>query len=219
MQRDLAADRTALSRLSQAAQAAWARIIATGNSNLLSDQWVALVEYYGDLTAALGADVFEVTAADLGVRPRLKMAPAVSPPQAAAKLAWALSTVQRLGNMNLALDELVKQPYRETVQGSAHASGIAWARVPTGAKTCAFCRLLASRGAVYQTRSSASRAESGRAYHGDCDCMVVPVRDKRDYPEGYDPDALGAGYLAARREAGGDLKDILAQMRADQGSN
>ena len=56
-----------------------------------------------------------------------------------------------------------------------------WARVPTGAETCEFCIMLASRGFAYQSEDTASHA------HANCDCRVVPSWDK-DNPmlEGYD---------------------------------
>lgn len=57
-----------------------------------------------------------------------------------------------------------------------------YARVPTGAETCEFCLMLASRDFVYTSRGAASHA------HPRCDCRVV-----QGYPgmevEGYDPEA------------------------------
>lgn len=58
-----------------------------------------------------------------------------------------------------------------------------WARVPTGAETCEFCIMLASRGFVYHGEDLASHA------HAHCDCRVVPSWDKaKSEVEGYDPD-------------------------------
>ncbi len=54
------------------------------------------------------------------------------------------------------------------------------ARVPSGSETCQFCIMLASRGAVYKSKETASHA------HANCDCKVVP--DFGDGIEGYDPD-------------------------------
>ena len=53
-----------------------------------------------------------------------------------------------------------------------------FARVPSGAETCSFCIMLASRGAVYGTAEAASHSHPG------CDCRVVP--DWGDGIEGYD---------------------------------
>lgn len=58
-----------------------------------------------------------------------------------------------------------------------------WARVPTGAETCQFCIMLASRGFVYHSEETASHA------HAHCDCRVVPSWDKKNPAvQGYDPD-------------------------------
>jgi len=58
-----------------------------------------------------------------------------------------------------------------------------WARIPTGAETCPFCIMLASRGFVYHSEETASHA------HAHCDCRVVPSWDKSPKAQGYDPDA------------------------------
>ena len=63
-----------------------------------------------------------------------------------------------------------------------------YARVPTGAETCSFCLMLASRGFVYTSREAASHAHAG------CDCRVVQGYDGMEV-EGYDPDALYSDYL------------------------
>lgn len=80
-----------------------------------------------------------------------------------------------------------------------------FARVPTGADTCKFCLMLASRGFVYTSREAASHA------HVNCDCRVVQGYDGMGV-EGYDPEA----YLEMWRKAE-ELKDAkvpLAQRDA-----
>ena len=64
--------------------------------------------------------------------------------------------------------------------------GVKFARVPTGAETCTFCTMLASRGAVYATPRNAGEQNH---YHRGCDCKIVPSFDGDDLVEGYDPDA------------------------------
>ena len=61
-----------------------------------------------------------------------------------------------------------------------------YARVPSGAKTCAFCAMLASRGFVY---ASEDKAGALGQYHKDCDCEIIPSWDRKNPKiEGYDPD-------------------------------
>ena len=59
-----------------------------------------------------------------------------------------------------------------------------FARVPTGAETCPFCVMLASRGFVYHSTRSAGKLDH---YHENCDCRIVPQFGGESY-EGYDPD-------------------------------
>lgn len=185
-------------------------------SRALSNGWEWVLNRYGNMAATLAADFFEVEARGLSLTPRLQMAAPFDGPRASARLSWALSTSDQWGNISVLLDELVKQPYRSTFQNSAHASGGAWARVPTGADTCAWCRMLASRGAVYRSEGTAD----GDRYHGHCDCQPVLVRGSEDYPGGYNPGALFDQYEAARAEAdSGDPKKILSAMRAQSGTH
>lgn len=57
-----------------------------------------------------------------------------------------------------------------------------WARVPTGAETCGFCLMLASRGFSYMSERSAG---GDGHYHANCDCRIVPGFDDTEV-EGYD---------------------------------
>ena len=52
-----------------------------------------------------------------------------------------------------------------------------------GSETCSFCIMLASRGFVYHSESTASHA------HANCDCRITPSWDKSPTAQGYDPDA------------------------------
>ena len=79
---------------------------------------------------------------------------------------------------------------REAVEQATRddSRAVGWARV-TRPKACAFCLMLASRGAVYHSDESASRVTGGArgrtrgtqlkgdAYHDDCRCFAVPVFD------------------------------------------
>lgn len=62
--------------------------------------------------------------------------------------------------------------------------GVRFARVPSGTETCAFCRMLASRGFVYWSRETAGALDH---FHRGCDCRVV-ASDDPEGVEGYDPD-------------------------------
>lgn len=82
------------------------------------------------------------------------------------------------------------------VRESGQSRVVRWARVIRGEYTCGFCIMLASRGAVYRTKKTASvrRKSYGKyrdefntggslmdgldgSFHYHCDCEVVPVFD------------------------------------------
>lgn len=132
------------------------------------------------------------------------------------------------GRLQQALQRLSMQPARATIEDASDndTAGARWARVPQGPDTCAFCLVMASRGAVYLTEDSASEVVGRRGrtrgsrrlgddYHDECDCVAMPFWAGDEYPEGYDPDALYDQYAVARDALGGDLalRPLLAQMR------
>ena len=51
---------------------------------------------------------------------------------------------------------------------------VGWQRITDG-HPCAFCALLASRGAVYFSENTATVTESGAAYHDHCACVSEPL--------------------------------------------
>lgn len=60
-----------------------------------------------------------------------------------------------------------KSSARELVRGSARLNRTGWARRLTGAENCAWCSMLASRGAQYSFKSVSFEA------HPHCDCFAV----------------------------------------------
>ena len=75
--------------------------------------------------------------------------------------------------------------YCVVVNGQRDPRKPKYARVPTGAETCDFCLMLASRGFVYHTESSAAVDHT----HEHCDCRCTPGWDG-DEVEGYDTQAI-----------------------------
>jgi hypothetical protein len=76
---------------------------------------------------------------------------------------------------------------------------VAWARGLTGADNCAFCIMLASRGAVYKSKQTASRSWEGKKYHRRCDCVPIPIYSSKEFyasPEGQQADRAYKFWLA-----------------------
>src|SRR5699024_3331789 len=92
------------------------------------------------------------------------------------------------------------------------SSDLAYARVPTGSDTCAFCIMLASRGFVYSSSKAAGELSK---FHGDCDCAIVA--EDGVVPEGYDPDELYEKYQNAH--VSGSTKETLSNLRSDLGTH
>lgn len=180
---------------------------------VLDDLWPDLIGTYGDMGVTVAADMLDEWLGD----PELVMVRPVDPPRAAARMRWALGAPNPLGNLQSIVDELVKQPARRTVQRTAEASDAAWARVPGSSEPCAFCIMLASRGAVY--RSEAAALLNGGKFHGgDCRCAVVAVRRPEDLPDGYDPDGLYDRYRLAADQAGStNPRAVTAALREIEG--
>lgn len=95
---------------------------------------------------------------------------------------------------------------------SRDPSGPAYARVPSGAKTCAWCEMLASRGFLYFTAETAGALGQ---FHDDCDCQIIPqFGPGKPRLEGYDPDVYRDRYMQGRAAAeSGDPGEIAAAMR------
>lgn len=99
----------------------------------------------------------------------------------------------------------VRRAVNDTVMANAardRKEGVRYARVPTGAETCAFCYLLATQGAVYHTRETAG--ELGQ-YHRHCDCKIVPGFETDPYAElveGWRPDEAYDRLRQVEEEAG-----------------
>lgn len=71
--------------------------------------------------------------------------------------------------------DLALLPGRETIHQAVKRDGIRYAMVPQGATTCAFCLMLAARGAVYH--------DVPPQWHPRCDCVAVPIPQASYLPD------------------------------------
>lgn len=80
--------------------------------------------------------------------------------------------------------------------------GVRYARVTSGRNTCAFCLMLAGRGAVYWTRESAGALNR---WHDHCTCKVVPGYSGDQYEvlvDGHDPKKIESRLKEVERLTG-----------------
>lgn len=241
---DLEAHQGVLARVKALAAAAlvawWQRLDVSDPAGVqeAADEFLpALVDMYGGVAGTATADWYSRMRDDAGVPGSFKPHPAATVPdvQVQASARWATAPLsgddpdpqKALSRMDAATDRYVAQAARDTVaQNTARDPADArWARVPTGTETCAFCMIMASRGAVYESEGTAGGDQNARfigdgmhKYHDFCDCIAVPVWRGQPLPEGYDPDALYQKYNDAREKAAGSsLQSIAKQMREDLG--
>lgn len=140
-----------------------------------------LVSAYGRIGADVAADWYDVVRADAKAPGRFR-AQAYTPDQSeeiertvrrAAGVFWAGNPADVLGMLNGPIGKYTLSGSRATVLGNTWADPAAsgWKRV-TRAGSCAFCRMLAQRGAVYieQTATFAS--------HSHCNCAAAPSFDQ-----------------------------------------
>lgn len=180
----------------------------------------ALVQRYGDLAATVAAEWYETTrAAALGGTYNALAEPPVVTDQVQGAVRYAAGALFTdnpevgLSVLNGAVQRLVQYSNRATVRRNADrdVAHPRFARVPTGAKTCAFCLILSSRGFVYHSSKLAGGDEH---FHDDCDCQIVADFDKdQAHIEGYDPDRYYQMYQAARSDGGPSLSDAAASVR------
>lgn len=183
-----------------------------------------LTERYGSVAASLAAEWYEEMRLESGAGGvfRASLAPSVAVDVVEAKVRtlathlWTPTPEAILGPLLLSADKYVKQPGRDTTALNARREGVRWARVPSGAKTCSWCLILASRDAVYVSQKSAAKRSDGESYHGKCDCQAVRLTSTDDYPPGYLPDDYYEMYQISRDSAGsGDMREIAAAMRRE----
>lgn len=181
-----------------------------------------LVSTYGDLVATAAMEWYDEERAKVKGLPPYEATSDVYPTidaQATASTRYAASHLytnnphQALAVLEGTVHRLIKDAGRDVIARNvkldpAHPR---YARVPRGAKTCAWCSILASRGWVYVSKESANLHGKG---HDHCDCELVPSWKAHDeYIKGYDPDAEYARYEEARHAVaveGGDPNDLKA---------
>lgn len=202
--------------------------------DLLIDMVPGLVNSYGPVAATLAAEFF----ADTVLRePRI---PAKDSTEAVQASTRAVIGGLWTGNEVLARDRLIasvvrhtRQHGRDTIQESVRYAGgqVRYARIlsyDSKKGPCAWCRLLASRGAVYHSEITAGGLDD---WHDICGCDAVAVRSPEDFPagvKGYDdivvhpetkawmPASMFDEYKAVH-EYGDTDKQVAAKMREAYG--
>lgn len=167
----------------------------------------AVVARYADVAATLAADFYDGERDAAGVAGTFTVPLADAPPdeQVDASLRWATkdlwprdegdATVAQLEPLDVRLEaamskadgatqRLVADRGRATLRQAVDADrgAVAYARA-AALGACSFCKLMASRGAVYRNAQTAGREANDRfsgdasvvKFHNNCHCGIVPV--------------------------------------------
>ena len=193
----------------------------------------ALIGQYGTASAAVAASYYESARLAAGAAGSFTVRPvdAAALEQVAASVKWATrdlwssspDTAAAAVKVAGVAERLALQPGRLTIEGAVLADRAArgWARVPE-AGACAFCVMLATRGAVYHSQRTASVASgrrgtqaAGEPYHDHCRCHVEPVFTA------YEPSAQIRQWQALweKSTAGYSGKAAIAAFRQALGHN
>ncbi|MCT1790635.1 VG15 protein [Dermabacter hominis] len=172
-----------------------------GKRDALLDLIPGLVNHYGDVAATIAAEYFEQCVGEAATIPAFAFDDAIAGSvRYGMGPAFAGRGDDALGLVVSASQRHMLQFGRSTMYESACAhDGVYFARVPDP-NACAFCRMLAARGAAYTSKRSATAvttgAREGESFHDDCHCSVAAARDDSELP--YSPDKYYAEYAAAR---------------------
>ena len=142
--------------------------------------------------------------------PEAEFAVEAPPPPATvvlqANVRWALTQLDPIGALTGSAERQVFSMSRDTVEVNAARERVRYARYAS-ANACPWCRVQATRGAVFYTKEAAVKG------HDNCHCMHVAERGGDVYTP---PDYVNqwkTDYKDARSAEGGNLDDIVNNMR------
>lgn len=182
-----------------------------GDTQALIDYAYGIATKYGEGSAALAAEMYDVIAELSGKH----LPPAeVAPTPEYDEVAKAVNGTAKYRNTELvsnAVGRLVKRTGVDTTMKNAIRDGAEWAWIPHG-DTCAFCLTLASRG--WQKASKAA-LKGGHAehIHAHCDCTYAISFDGKPKYAGYNPDKYLEMYENAE---GNSSKDKINALRREK---
>ncbi|UJQ86174.1 MuF-like minor capsid protein [Gordonia phage GiKK] len=182
-----------------------------GFFDYMQDAYVDLVTPGMEFAAEAGATYYDLAGGDDSTFEPIVADPI--PEDALRKTArWALAKGDATTGLQMLSGTVPRRLYgvaRESVRLSAEAEpGAVWAR-RAKADACGWCRMLATRGAVYSGAEQAVGRHDDR-YHDDCRCLAVAVRPGKRYtPPGY-TEQWEDEYKQLTREVGTD-PDAIAR--------
>lgn len=178
----------------------------------LVDYCYAIVNKYGEASAALSAEMYDAIAVLEGVY--------VAPAEVAeiADYGEVAKTVYGTLNQSKNPEEVasaaarwVKMAGSDTTLKNALRDGAKFAWIPSG-ETCPFCLMLASNGWQYASKK-AIKGGHAEHIHSNCDCQYCISFGNKTNVSGYDPDSYGNMLKDADRH--GSWEDRVNALRRE----
>ena len=181
------------------------------DTKALIDYCYAIVNKYGEASAALSADMYDAIATLEGVTvPSAEIAEIASYGDIAKTVHGTLNISDNPELISNAVGRWVKMAGSDTTLKNALRDGAQFAWIPKG-ETCAFCLALASRGWQYASKASIKNGHAEHI-HANCDCQYTVRFDDKSSVAGYDPDEYYDMYHSAD---GRSPKDKINSMRRE----
>jgi hypothetical protein len=186
---------------------------AAGFPSLLKQALPEIVTPHADAAAHITAQWYD----EINPASTFEATPVINlvPERIDKSVDWALyapGETTPLDRMAGSSKRMVSDASRDTVLANAAEEGVKWARYAS-ATACSFCRLLATRGAVYTEKGAAFKA------HDHDRCIAVPERGGTytppDYVAQWEKDYLNARKDVRKQKQPMSAKNILASMRAN----
>ena len=166
------------------------------DTKALIDYCYAIVNKYGEASASLSAEMYDVIAMLEGVSvPAAELAEIASYGDVAKSVNGTLLVSNNPELISNAVGRWVKMAGADTTLKNALRDGAQFAWVPSG-DTCAFCLTLASRGWQYASKK-AIKGGHAEHIHSNCDCQYCISFNGKTSVTGYDPDAYYEMYRSA----------------------
>lgn len=160
------------------------RLVAAGADagDALHDLLPAIVREYGALGGALAAEWYDQQREKVGAKGRFYAVPVVPDDRGSHSLVgWALAAAADDAALKSLILGGVQRRIADHVRGTVTSNAVAdraaagWQRVTDG-NACAFCSMIAARGAVF------SEATADFASHDDCGCSATVAWRGRPVP-------------------------------------
>ena len=173
------------------------------------DYAYAIVNKYGEASASLAAEMYDLTTEFEGViLPPAELAPLAKYGDVAKAINGTIKVSQNYDEIAGAVTRWVKMAASDTTLHNAQRDHAQFAWIPSG-ETCAFCLTLASRGWQYMSKNAMKNGHAEHI-HSNCDCQYTIRHDSRMTVAGYDPDK----YLSMYRNAEGSTpQERINSMR------